>query len=395
MKHKINVYLLLLIPFFASNTVTAETFIEAFKNGSIEANLRYRYESVDQNNALENAKASTIRTRLGYRTGDYNGFTFYAELDDVRKIGFDNYTTPNGGPLATSVGPKFTEHSIIADPLATKLNQLTISYKNENSKLTIGRQRIIRGNSRFIGNVGWRQHEQTYDGVSFSNESIDNLSLFAAYIENRNTITFTEIEQDTFLLDAKYTGFKEADLTMYYYDINVGNSPAKWENIGVRYSAKYKKLSYTLEYAQQSTATAAKPDYLFLEGSYKLDIASLSIGYESLGSDNNVGFTTPLATLHKFNGWADQFLATPNVGLVDKYIKASRKLESVNVAAIFHQYDSDINDVDLGDELNLVITKKVSDTYSIGAKYADYSAGDVWVAKVDAEKFWFWGEAKF
>src|SRR5690606_32743362 len=35
----------------------------------------------------------------------------------------------------------------------------------DNTVLTFGRQRIIHGNSRFVGNVGWRQHEQTFDGI--------------------------------------------------------------------------------------------------------------------------------------------------------------------------------------------------------------------------------------
>ena len=39
------------------------------------------------------------------------------------------------------------------------------------------------------------------------------------------------------------------------------------------------------------------------------DRYALSVGYEVLGSDNGVGFYTPLATLAKFNGWADAFLA--------------------------------------------------------------------------------------
>ena len=34
---------------------------------------------------------------------------------------------------------------------------------------------------------------------------------------------------------------------------------------------------------------------------------------------------TPLATLHKFNGWADLFLTTPNAGLEDAYCLELRR----------------------------------------------------------------------
>ena len=36
-----------------------------------------------------------------------------------------------------------------------------------------------------------------------------------------------------------------------------------------------------------------------------------TLGYEVLAADDGVGFQTPYATLHKFQGWADQFLAKP------------------------------------------------------------------------------------
>ena len=40
-----------------------------------------------------------------------------------------------------------------------------MSYTTTNNQLKYGRQRLILDNARFIGNVGWRQNEQTYDGV--------------------------------------------------------------------------------------------------------------------------------------------------------------------------------------------------------------------------------------
>ena len=46
----------------------------------------------------------------------------------------------------------------------------------------------------------------------------------------------------------------------------------------------------------------------------------LNAGYEVLGADNGVGFATPLATGHKFQGWADKFLTTPGDGIEDVYI---------------------------------------------------------------------------
>ena len=38
---------------------------------------------------------------------------------------------------------------------------------------------------------------------------------------------------------------------------------------------------------------------------------------------------TPLATLHKFDGWADLFLTTPNKGLQDLYAGAAYRFDGV------------------------------------------------------------------
>ena len=57
---------------------------------------------------------------------------------------------------------------------------------------------------------------------------------------------------------------------------------------------------------------------------------------------------TPLATLHKFNGWADLFLTTPNTGLQDLYLGAAYKFDGVkllpglNAAVTWHKFDSDV-----------------------------------------------------
>ena len=52
------------------------------------------------------------------------------------------------------------------------------------------------------------------------------------------------------------------------------------------------------------------------------------MGIEILANDKETSFATPLATLHKFNGFADQFLATPSQGLEDKFLKIVKNITS-------------------------------------------------------------------
>ncbi len=138
--------------------VASQSFTEALTSGTASGDIRYRYEFVDQDNSLNNARASTIRTRLGYRTGEYQGFEAFLEAENVTAVGNENYnSTINGN----------TKRSVVADPTETEINQAYLRYKGfENTSLTYGRQRIALDNHRFIGNVGWRQNEQTFDGFT-------------------------------------------------------------------------------------------------------------------------------------------------------------------------------------------------------------------------------------
>ena len=102
----------------------------------------------------------------------------------------------------------------------------------------------------------------------------------------------------------------------------------------------------------------------------------------------------PMATLHKFNGWADLFLTTPNTGLQDLYAGAAYKFDGVkalpglNAAVTWHQFDSDIRDIDYGSEWDASLGFKLG-RVALLAKYANYHAkrfGN------DTEKLWLQAE---
>lgn len=377
-----------------SNNAT-KTVADALAAGKIGAHFRYRIEDVNPQSPSQSSLASTLRSRLIYNSAAYKGFKFHMSADSVIKIGDADYTTPSAGALTTELGPKNPGQAIIADPLATDFNELYLSWSDANSKAKIGRQKIIRGNARYIGHLGWRQHEQTFDAISFEHKVVKNLSLYAAYLNRRNTITFTELAQDTLLLDMVYEIPQVGKLSVYYYDIEAASASSKLQNLGARLAGKFKKLSYAVEIAQQENSTGETPMYHLLEGGYKFEGLSVAAGIETLHSEKKTSFTTPLATLHKFNGWADQFLATPKQGLEDKYLKLAGKVAMLDLNAIYHRYDSDKGDIDFGSEINLSAGTKVGENFTLGLKYANYSAGDAASNKTDVEKYWVWAEAKF
>ena len=70
-------------------------------------------------------------------------------------------------------------------------------------------------------------------------------------------------------------------------------------------------------------------------------------GRQRLAGTAGKGFTTPLATLHKFQGWADKFLTTPANGIEDLYANASVNLKGVGMLdtlafiVSYHDYDAE------------------------------------------------------
>jgi len=176
---------------------------------------------------------------------------------------------------------------------------------------------------------------------------------------------------------------------------------------GIRFEGKTEvadktKVLYEAEYANQTDAKDNAGDYsvnyFHVAGGVGFEGATLKVGYESLGSDNDgtASFKTPLATLHKFNGWADKFLGTPAAGLEDFYISGAYKFggaaKGLKAAAIYHKFTSQFGDTDYGSELDLLLAYAINKNYSVAVKYADYNA-DTW--SVDTQKLWVTLGVKF
>lgn len=65
---------------------------------------------------------------------------------------------------------------------------------------------------------------------------------------------------------------------------------------------------------------------------------------------------------------------------------------------MYHKFETDEANAtvdDLGSEIDLVYTMPVAKKYTLGVKYAAYSAGDAAAGKVDTDKVWLWGSAAF
>lgn len=412
MKHAIAVFLTGLaavagqVPAADDAPLEAASLDEALTGGKLLLNLRPRFEYVDQENKPENANAFTLRTLIGWRTKPWHGLSVTAEAINVTHIGEQNYNDLPANAAAS-------EYPTVADPDMGGINQLYLQYTGlPQTDAKVGWQSVKLDNVRFVGNVEFRQVMQVFNAVTVQNESIDGLNLYGAYFWRRRDVLDQQKSMDMPVLNLRYAWKPGNDVVGYAYlqdqpdtGQNTGFSDNSNQIFGVRANGAFafgEKLSllYTAEYAKQDDYADgdARIDaqYLHLGAGPKFGGWFVRLDYERLGSnDGDYGFQTPLGTNHLFQGWADQFLTTPRQGIQDVYLAAGGKLGKLALYAELHQFDSDQDDIDLGDEIDLGLTYPLTLLKGLTGKleYADYNAGDAvpgdaLANKVDVRKIW-------
>lgn len=375
------------------------TFGDALLGGKFNLDVRYRYEHVDQDGFARDADAHTIRARAGYQTGKFWDLQAMVEIEGVLQLNDAFNDTVNG-----NVG-----YPVVADPQDLQINRLQIDYSGlPQTTVTLGRQRIVLDNQRFVGNVAFRQNEQTFDALRVSNTTVPNLTATYAFVDRVNRVFGEEspqgsFEGDTHLVNVGYDVKEWGRLSGYAYLIDLIELPAQsTQTFGLRFAGKYDVADgftafYALEYANQSEYAGNtgkfELDYTLLEagiGAY--DVKAL-VGMETLDGDGVRGFSTPLATLHKFQGFADVFLTTPANGVVDKYAtlayetqtKDLEPLTGVMAAVTYHAFDAERGGASFGSEIDVELVARFGPHLSAGVKYASYD-GDGGFA--DRDKIW-------
>ena len=347
----------------------------------IDIRARYEFADVD---GLDPAHALTIRERIGLKTKAWNGFSVLVEGEFTQAVIDDYY----GG--APGVDPDDIRNSFISDPENAELNQAYLQYTGFDTTVKLGRQRIIYDNGFIIGNVGWRQNEQTYDAVSLSNTSLPGLTLNFSYIDQVNRVfgedatgIFENAPGEIHLFNASYTGIKGVTLGGYIYDMSFDDAGSiGWDNQTYGVSAKGSVSGVTLygELAYQDEAGPLNNEeglYAHFNVTKNFGDQTLVVGVEHL----DAGVQTPLATLHAVNGFADatdaRRLAGTHGGLTDSYasymIPVCWGIKWTNVVHLFG--DNAISN-NLGFGFDSVLAKKFDDHFSALAKLGYFDTSD-------------------
>lgn len=395
----------------------APSLVDSFATWKPIVDARMRAEFVDQTPFAEDADAVTLRLRAGFESGKTLNTTLLAEGEFVTPLGGDYRPDP--------ARPTHTAFPVVGDPEGYEVNRLQLTNTTlPGTVLTLGRQRILLDDQRFVGNGGWRQNEQTFDAVRVVNKSVPALIVDATYLNQVNRtfgpdspqgrwhgdgwlgnvtwqLPIAKLTAFSYVLDfeplTRFPGLSAAQAAAFN---PVRASTATYgARLGGERAIGSVKLGYTASYAQQSDH-GSNPlqfdlDYYLAEIAGTYGRYGLKLGNEVLQGDGTTGFAMPIGTLHPFNGWADKFLTTPANGLDDRYAAVSYTLNGVNVfdalsaTLVYHEYSTQRLDVDLGTEVNVQLQAKVK-RFSGAIKYAPYEAheGRTLAAYQDTTKLW-------
>jgi hypothetical protein len=372
-----------------------EDLIGAFKNGKFNLNERLRYEYADQDN-LRPSNAFTLSSKFGFTTAPLYGFQAMVEGENVTSFGNDNnYNDASGNGAGRTPIP---------DPEMTTINQYWLSYTKWDTLIKGPRQTINLDNQRFIGSPAFRQNDQTFDSLYVQNKSIKDTTLNFGYLYQINRVLGPDNpagvwNSQSFLFNGTWKGNHYANITPYVYlldfeDSSPANSSASYgaaltgkadlsENADLNYRAEF---AWQSDYGTNPNSYSA-PYYHFAVDSTIQKRWNVGVGYEVLASDDNFSFQTPLATLHKFNGWADRFLVTPAQGLQDLYAQAGVKLPyEIPLKFIYHKFDSNKQDINYGQEFDVEISKKFYERFTAVVAYA-YFDGQT-AGYPDSQRVW-------
>ncbi|WP_051685964.1 alginate export family protein [Rheinheimera texasensis] len=384
---------LLLASLALSEAAFADGINQIWQDSSLKWNFRYRLEQVQPDGPLEDALASTLRSRLTVNTGKWTlasnqSISALIEADHVAVIGGETYNNTVNG---------LSKYATIADPDGLDLNQAALLFKaGDSSQITLGRQRLNFGDQRFIGSVGWRQNEQTFDGIRLTQSFGSAVQLDLASLHNANRVfgpdgTNADLHGRFNLAQAQWMVKPEHVLQGYFYDLDFDSLIARSSSTsGLDYKGAAQGFKWQLALANQQDAHLAPTNYNVsyqrMELSYPLGKVTVKGIAERLGSDGKVAFQTPFATLHAFNGFADMFLTTPVNGLREHAVQLAFPLLKTKATVSWHRFNSDYADIHYGNEIGATLAYEVNPQWQLLGKVAFYQADKF---QADTRKFWW------
>lgn len=353
--------------------------------------LRYRLEHVDDASFARDATASTLRLRLGLTSPEWSGVSFGGMGHVNRHIGSARFNSTANGRTA---------YPVVADPTDEGVSQAWVRYRTgDRFEATAGRQRLVEDNHRFLGNVGFRQLEQTFDAVSLGWRPDAASRVELRWLDRAHRVfgpshpdpLQAEADLDAWLLTLSRR-FGQATVAAYAHRLVFADRPASHRNLGLRVTGSLpgdRGLTYRAELAQQTglreLSDTDSQTYLHLRLGQQRIGWQWFTGFERLGGDGERAVQTPLATLHVHNGWTDRFLVTPADGLRDIYAGLGTGQGPWQLQLRGHDFRSDHGSRRYGAEYALAVSRTLPAGLSLELKGARF---DGRTGLQDIDKLW-------
>ncbi len=357
---------------------------------------RIRYAELDVGE--NDGKAGSVLLRLSLESEWSDQVTSFVEVDHVESAFIDEH----------SDGVRLNGQPTIPDVEGTEINQAFLNFETNTWSLLLGRQSIELDNQRFVGGNSFWQNEQTFDAARLNYKILSGSNVNYAYIDNVNRIFGDDADRQlnpadvgfetlngirpaaqlgdhshsTHLFRIELNEWDYSQLTAFAYFIDNEDLPAvSNETVGIHYVAKYKprRILYRLEIdaAIQQRPELANVDnipYYRLDAGLGLRSVEFSFQQEILGSRKNTAFTTPLGSLHEFNGWADTFSAAPSGGFIDRSVKVKWRKAPWKFDVRYHDFHLHDTSESLGTEIDFDITYRLNKKQNVLLRFADFRA---------------------
>lgn len=392
---------------YARPMAREDSLIAALTRGDVVIEGRLRYEHVEQAAAPLPAYATTARLRVGYDTASYRGMFAGIEGEITRDLGAER----SDGSIVLAGRPA------IPDPDSEVLNQLYAGWSMAGrdgmtaARAVVGRQRLLYDNERWIGPSSFRQNDQTFDAVAVDARPLPHVALRYAYIDGVNRVLGNNPNghwrSDSHAFGVTTDAAPYGLLTAYAYLLDLHPAP-QFSSVtyGVRYdtTATGGEAMFGLEaeIARQTDYRDDRADfalaYALLRPSLHYLDTTLFAGVEWLEGNGTRAVQTPLATLHRHNGWADAFNVTPVNGLRDihlRYLQEFPDLGPIKTPRLdvrLHHFTSDGGAITYGTEYNADANVSVMGYATVGVRWARYEAKSF---ASDTTKVWLYVETRF
>jgi hypothetical protein len=338
----------------------ASNILEAVKKGTLSINLRYRYEVVNDDTFSLDARASTLRTALGFETAALRGFSVGIVFEDVTAVGSDTLYNNAGAP---GLDNGVTDRPVVADPEITEIDRVYLAYRGwGTAELRVGRFDYRLDNQRFVGTAPWRQNERSFNAVAVGFGTPKVLRGRYAYLDrvHYNNGASPGISAHLFHVAR---AFSAGGLSGYAYLLDWDSEELDGLSSGT-FGARFQgetnvgafDLLYHAEYARQIDYSENPEDfalnYVHLGLGGRRGPWSAQLGWELKDGDGTSAVQTPLGTNHGKNGFADKLVVTPPVGSHDIYVRLNMNRPHWSWLLAYHNFRAAQGDAVLGSELD-------------------------------------------